>query len=86
MLLTGLRKEAVLYWPFLASFFHFLIYYGAQFSCAFEKKKGRNFFGFTDLVQQTMEPLFFRRFWTRNASLISTRNLIPTPKKKNLPE
>jgi hypothetical protein len=39
MLLTGLRKEAVWYWPFLAPFFLFLIYYGAQFSCAFEKKK-----------------------------------------------
>jgi hypothetical protein len=39
MLLTGLRKEAVLYWPFLTPFFLFLIYYGAQFSCAFEKKE-----------------------------------------------
>jgi hypothetical protein len=33
-----LRKEAVLYWPFLASFYLFLIHYEAQFSCAFEKK------------------------------------------------
>jgi hypothetical protein len=40
MLPTGLRKEAVLYWLFLASFYLFLIYYEAQFSCAFEKKKG----------------------------------------------
>jgi hypothetical protein len=39
MLPTGLRKEAVLYWPFLASFYLFLIHYEAQFSCAFEKKK-----------------------------------------------
>jgi hypothetical protein len=42
MLLTGLRKEVAfaLYWPFLAPpFYLFLIYYEAQFSCAFEKKK-----------------------------------------------
>jgi hypothetical protein len=32
-----------LYWPFLASFYLFLIHYEAQFSCAFEKKKFKIF-------------------------------------------